>query len=424
MDRVAWVALGIAALMSGAVRAQDTAETLGGSTTTPAIEAAEPQSGAFHATFTEQDPRSPIQAQHARHRIGVTDLQKYVLANESFEVYVPDDYDPATPYGILVWVNAGDSGRIPRGWDAVVKQHKLIFIGANQSGNRRGVAVRFGLAMDGVHNLKQKYNIDDARIYVTGVSGGGKVASMLGVLYPDVFQGAVPIVGVSYFHGVPLVEDPTRGWAPDYVRPPAATYEMAQQQTRFVLITGSRDMNHDSIVGTYQRGFLVDGFQHVELYDVPEMGHGLPPVEYMDKAIDTLDAPLPKLADRNFEQARELSRTKKYDAALLRYKVAALHGTGTVAAEARTQIDWISGRLAEQKPTRADAPAGAARPSATRPAPSDDDAAQSLLSMASNYERSRLYPQARERAERVLKEYPSSAAAKDAQAMLTRLKGK
>jgi hypothetical protein len=62
MDRVAWVALGIAALMSGAVRAQDTAETLGGSTTTPAIEAAEPQSGAFHATFTEQDPRSPIQA--------------------------------------------------------------------------------------------------------------------------------------------------------------------------------------------------------------------------------------------------------------------------------------------------------------------------------------------------------------------------
>jgi predicted esterase len=413
--------------------AQDTSETLGGSTTAPAIESAEPQSGAFHTTFTLQDPRSPIQAQHARHRIAVTDLQKYTLANESFEVYVPDDYDAAKSYGILVWVNAGDTGRIPRGWDAVCKQHQLIFIGANQSGNRRGVAVRFGLAMDGVFNLKQKYNIDESRIYVTGVSGGGKVASMLGVIYPDIFQGSIPIVGVSYFHGVPLADDPTRGWAPDYQRPPLATYEMAQQQTRFVLITGTRDMNHDSIVGTYERGFLIDKFQFVHLVDVPNMGHGLPPAAEMDKAIATLDAPLPQLAAKSLDRARDLVKAKKYDAALPLLKQAAAHGEGNTATEAKTQVDWTQGKLDEQKASRfASPPPDAAlfRGSTTRaaptvePAPSSESSAQGLLSLAYNYERTRLYPQARERAERVIREYPATKAAEEAKAMLTRLKGK
>jgi tetratricopeptide (TPR) repeat protein len=207
---------------------------------------------------------------------------------------------------------------------------------------------------------------------------------------------------------------------------------MAQQQTRFVLITGSRDMNHDSVVGTYQRGFLVDGFQHVELFDVPDMGHGLPPVDYMDKAIDALDAPLPAIADKGFDRARELAKTKKFEPAIALFKTASLHGTGNVAAEAQTQIDWIQGQLAEKKPSVFDnPPAGAAlfrgstSAPATAPAVVDSETlAQGLLSLAHNYERTRLYPQARERAERIIKQYPNSQAAAEAKTLLDRLKGK
>ncbi|HEY7088631.1 MAG TPA: PHB depolymerase family esterase [Tepidisphaeraceae bacterium] len=250
------------------------------------------KTGAFHIAFTDQSPLSPIEAQNKRHHIKVEAIQRYNLTEESFEAFVPEDYDGKTKFGILVWVNAGGRGNMPRGWQELLSSHHLIGIGANQSGNERGIGVRFGLALDGVHNLKKIYSIDEQRVYVSGISGGGKVASMLPIIYPEVFHGAIPICGVSWYQNIPVPGETNKVYPRNFDRPPTITFDKAKLG-RFVLITGSNDMNRDPTQATYELGFKKDGFKNVEYVEVPGMGHQIPDTDVIEKAIASIDAPWP-----------------------------------------------------------------------------------------------------------------------------------
>jgi pimeloyl-ACP methyl ester carboxylesterase len=353
--------------------------------------------GAFHATFQDQSPLSRIEAQSKRHHIKVEPLQRYELSRESFEVWVPEDYARSEQsYGILVWVNAGDRGSVPRAWLPVLEEHRLIWIGANDSGNERGVGVRFGLALDAVHNLKALYRVDESRVYVAGISGGGKVASMLAIIYPEIFNGAIPIVGVAYFRHLPVPTEPNQSneprklWPGMFERPPTPTLDRAREQGRFVLITGSDDFNRDPIKGTYELGFLKDGFRHVQYVEVAGMGHTIPDAQTLSRAIESLDAPLPEI---------------------------------------RAAADASAARI---QPRRAKSPTPATTPAAPRraapttvpSAPSPETEAQRLLSLAENYVRNGLYAEARERLEKILRDYPDTKSAARAKQEMERIKAR
>jgi predicted peptidase len=261
--RITFVSILATGFITGLALAQATTKPTSRPSSAPA-----PRLGSFHISFTDQSPLSPLDAQRKRHHIREEDMQRYTLADESFEAFVPENYDARQKYGILVWVSAGNRGTMPRGWTELLTKHKLIGIGANNSGNPRGVAVRFGLAIDAVHNLKKLHNVDENRVYVSGISGGGKVASMLGMIYPEVFRGAMPIVGVTYFREIPVPNEKGKAYARSFDRPPAAMLNRARQG-RFVLITGSEDMNRDPTRATYEQGFKKDGFKNVEYIEVP-----------------------------------------------------------------------------------------------------------------------------------------------------------
>jgi predicted esterase len=384
------------------------------------------QTGAFHIAFTEPDPRSALPAQTERYSIRGDAMQRYSLADESFEAYVPHPYDPTKPYGVFVWVSASDRGSLPRGWRDSLEQLHLIAIGANNSGNERGVAVRLGLAMDAVHNLKKQYAIDDTRIYIGGNSGGGKIASMLGVLFPDVFNGSVPIVGVAYFSAIPLADDPRRGWAASYAKPSAKWLEMSKNNTRFVLITGANDMNRDSIEGTYQRGFLKDGFSFASYIEVEGMGHATPDAGYFEKAIAKLDEPLGDFSTRDFEQAQTIERARRFAEAKRLYGLALLHADETLRAKIEPKLKEMDDKLSQSEILGAPAP-NTSPISATAPAATGDATpekrALAILSLAKSYENSNLPQQAKEKLRQLLKDYPTTPAAAEAKAMLTRLGG-
>jgi hypothetical protein len=252
--------------------------------------------GSFSIVFTEQSPFSPINEQNKRWHIRVEPDQRYKLADESFQVHVPENDDSDKPWGLLVWVNAGNRGGPSRSWLSVIVKHHLIWIGADNSGNDRAIGIRFGLALDAVHNLKKLYSIDDVRVYVAGVSGGGKAASMLALIYPDVFTGAVPISGVNYFRNIPVPSETNKVWPAAFERPGSLLLDRARQKSRFVLLTGSNDFNRESIQQIYEKGFVKDGFRHVEYVEVPGMGHGVPETQWLDRAIESLDAPLSNLS--------------------------------------------------------------------------------------------------------------------------------
>jgi hypothetical protein len=227
------------------------------------------------------------------------DMEKvdYNIAEESFEVYVPPAYTGDKPFGLLVFVNPHPSGRPPRQYLGPIEKHRLIYVSPNKIGNDRIFRNRMGLAIDAVVNMKARYKIDPERVYVSGISGGGRISSMLGFCYPDVFSGGIYIIGCNSYRTVQSTEQkvPETGkfgyFFPSFKPPAPPLFKLARTHSRHVLITADFDGNREQ-TWLYYQGFVADKFEHVTYYQVPGLGHQAPDGDWFDAALDFLDQPL------------------------------------------------------------------------------------------------------------------------------------
>jgi predicted esterase len=215
----------------------------------------------------------------------------YDVAKEKFRVVVPRSYKHADAWGLFVWIDASPQPVVPSDWGPILAEKRLLLVAAHGSGNSRSLFARCRLAVDAVHNMKQRFHIDPGRVYVSGHSGGGRVASMLGVAYSDVFTGAFPMVGVNFYKPVPAGE-PNRAWLPVY-HPEPRVLASAKAANRYVLLTGEKDFNRENTLRVYRDGFQAEEFRHVLYLEVPGMGHARPSAEWLAKGLEFLDARTP-----------------------------------------------------------------------------------------------------------------------------------
>ena len=74
----------------------------------------------------------------------------------------------------------------------MLDQYGLIYVSEANAGNDANpIARREPLALLAYANIVKRYPIDPARVYVSGFSGGSRVAMRLALGYPDVFRGAL-----------------------------------------------------------------------------------------------------------------------------------------------------------------------------------------------------------------------------------------
>lgn len=350
--------------------------------------AAEPdaskRTGTTTLTFTEGSPLSTNAEICNRMRWPLQEKSEaqvnYKVSEESFEVYVPADYTGEKPYGLLVFVNPHPSGRPPGQYLEVLDKHRLICVGANKSGNDRFVRQRMSLALDAATNMKSRYNIDPERVYVSGISGGGRISSMLGVGFPDLFKGGIYVIGCNFYKTLQSTEHKVPGtdklgfYTRSYDPPPAEFFRAAREKSRHVLITGDWDENREQ-TWLYYQGFMRDKFEHVTYYQVPGMGHTAPPADWFDEALAFLD--------------------KREDAPASKV-VAAPKAVAKPAA--------VAAAPASQPTDRASVAAG-------------------LLTRAKLYVNNKVYEQARERLTWIVKNYPETPAAAEARKMLKEIEG-
>ncbi|MBI3856883.1 MAG: hypothetical protein HY293_14445 [Planctomycetes bacterium] len=245
------------------------------------------QPGTSDATFEKSSPKSDNDTLKARFRFKV-EFTPYNVNQEKFRLLVPRSYTHDEKWGLFVYVNPGDDAGLPGGYEAILEKHKLLAVAAHKTGNERNVVDRFRLALDARHNMVLRFNIDPARVYVSGFSGGGRIASMLAVAYADLFPGAIPFCGANFYLNIP--SEPGKVWPPNYT-PAADTLRTAKSTARYVLVTGEKDMNLKNTQAVYDLGFKKEGFKHALLMEVPGMGHSPPPAEWFDKGLDFLDTP-------------------------------------------------------------------------------------------------------------------------------------
>jgi hypothetical protein len=215
----------------------------------------------------------------------------YDLAREKFQVWIGAEYTHEAAWGLLVWVSASDGPRFPDDWANVLAEHKLLVIGAQNSGNQRNPYQRCRLAVDAVFNMEKRFHIDPDRVYVAGGSGGGRISSILGVAYGDVFRGAFPMIGTDFYKRIPF-RGPNTYIPPTYT-PLPQVLAAAKKRNRYVLLTGETDGNRPATIAIYKRGFRAEGFRNVRYLLVPGMGHSLPPADWLEQGLDFLDVRTP-----------------------------------------------------------------------------------------------------------------------------------
>jgi hypothetical protein len=359
-----------------------------------AAEGANPQTGSFQVHVPQRSKNSDMVSLCARLGWGTrAQLEAaakkngtetdYDLSNESFEVFVPDDYDGKEPYGLIVWISPGGSGGVHRQWPDVLKKHRLMWIGANKSGNDRTPWVRLALAMDGLEYMQKTYKVDPNRVYASGASGGGRCASTLAFGFPDLITGGgYPIIGINFYRRVevgPAAGGGTEFYPQGLKPPPGKLAQVMKKERRFVLLTGDNDMNRKE-TQLYSEAMKKDGFRYMTYIQVPGMGHQPPDAEWFEKGIVALDAPLNEVAKGEAPGEEKKPEEK-----------------APVAAAATTK-----------KASPAPAPAPQA----------EGDEADKLMRLARLYVDNRLYKKAREKLNELIKDYPTSPHVAEAKKLL------
>jgi dienelactone hydrolase len=186
-------------------------------------------------------------------------------------VHVPESYDPTTPPGLLVYVSPGDSGAIPRGWKSTLEEQNMIWIAANSSGNAVDGGLRIAYTLMASVFASKNYQVDKSRVYVSGLFGGGRVASIVAPEYAQIFKGAIFNCGVNF-------------WGK---KTPGRIEQI--KNNRYVFVTGSDDFNRRETRRAYS-SYRKAGVENVYLLDIAGMGHENPSGDKLGEAIAFLDS--------------------------------------------------------------------------------------------------------------------------------------
>jgi dienelactone hydrolase len=230
---------------------------------------------------------------------GTSDLKaERVLAEEALSVRLPAGYDPRRPAGLLVWVSPVEDGTVPGVFALALDRLNIVALGAHKSGNSRPVAERYQLALDATETCQRRFHIDPRRVYITGMSGGGRVSSMMAACFPDVYTGAVPIVGLSCYERVPTG---TGAYWPAGYRQPRAKWFGLFREHRMGAITGDEDFNAPEM-RTAAEIMRKDGVA-VRLFEYEGMGHVMPTPERFAEVLEWVDEPYQRRAKEDEEAA-------------------------------------------------------------------------------------------------------------------------
>ena len=167
--------------------------------------------------------------------------------------------------GLLIYISPKPGARIPEAWQQTLERNNLTWVAAENSGNEIHVARRVGMAILAITLAKQHLPIDISRVILSGFSGGGRVASMMMPIYPELFAGAAFICGAN-----PLL-----------LSTPESISQLKSKP--MVFVTGTEDFNLDDTqmaITTYQQAKLP-----VDLLLVKGMGHTLPDATDLEPAL-------------------------------------------------------------------------------------------------------------------------------------------
>ena len=248
----------------------------------PVLAAAALLQGSFGSLIEELDARPPrtgyfMLSVSPAEILGFDEAQRFnhVLAPEEpieWQVYVPRNYDPQQPVGLLVFIPSGNRGGIPFEWQPLMDDRGLIWVSANMSGGSVPIKARMLKAILAPRAIKRDYRVDEERTYIGGYIDGGVMASLVQASEPQLFKGGLYFCGALYWEeqapaNLPLV-----------------------LANRHVFIRGCVDEHEREIRGAHE-SYVAAGAENTELISLHPNRDLIRQFDYVERALAFLDPP-------------------------------------------------------------------------------------------------------------------------------------
>jgi autotransporter-associated beta strand protein len=254
------------------------------------------------------------------------------LNTQTYEVRLPSNYDPDKTYGLVSfidWVDPG--GTAYAAWQPVLDKYDLIWIGGTHIGNSTATDIRMGVSIMGAFRMTELQNIDPARIYSAGTSGGAQMAAQLLLMRQDFFKGFIGLAGVSYATNYlsSQTDKVIPGWAPPGRLDDSGTTNDSGTEYGwsdfafsvgflnpsycllpnhpFAILTNETDFRRMEITGIYRYFFLNHG-NPVRLMVRPG-GHAVPESSSFEEAVRFMTAPDLTIVRDRFENGNLATNT-------------------------------------------------------------------------------------------------------------------
>lgn len=200
-------------------------------------------------------------------------------------IRLPKSFKREMYCGLLVWVHAGDEAVLPESLFDAADSLGLVLATQVDAGNGTPLVIRLQRISDTMATVIQRVHIDLDRLYIGGISGGGKISLMYTAAFPEVFSGAMCVVGFGTYVKTENKEG-IGEWPALFARSSGEQWKLFRS-AKLAAVTGDRDFNYAPIKASVDV-YVRDGFT-CKLFDVPGLEHAVPDSMEIMKAMSWID---------------------------------------------------------------------------------------------------------------------------------------
>ena len=197
-------------------------------------------------------------------------LNGYDSTKQTYELFVPPKISPRNLAPLILFVPPSNRSNIVRVWQDACTKHSVILAGVHEAGNGVDMPTRVRIVMDVLDDVRRRFNVDPDQTYISGFSGGGRVACSIAFALPEYFGGVIPVCA-----GGSLRQEP---WLRQRV---VDRLSIAQ-------LTGESDFNRGECERLHQTEMDEIGVR-CKTWVTPGLGHGVPNSKVLDEALTWLE---------------------------------------------------------------------------------------------------------------------------------------